>query len=267
LLFERRQRSEINTDRKKKLTQAQNFMVFYGKDNKQSFDGFDIIVIEPSAYDDIKIKQMQSRSLVLGYLSILEIPPWSDILRFMEADDFLQVNGERIVNQEYGNYCADLRSVRWQGILMNKASQLLGYRSFDGLFIDTIGFLEDDQLTAEKRQEQIKAVSELLRKMRAVFPDHVLIQNCGLFEVIKSTYSLIDGVCWENPPLELQRKWVKVLLDKLSYLHINFNLVVFLLLENINTQSDRYMKATEQAKDRNFLLYHAVNGYTGNQLY
>ncbi|KUO64426.1 MAG: hypothetical protein APF84_10660 [Gracilibacter sp. BRH_c7a] len=249
-------------NRRERFKQAENFVVYYGESSKWELNGYDIAIIEPAGYHDSEIKRIQkSGTLVLAYLSFLEIPPWSDVLKFLEKDDFLSVDGERVFNQEYGNFCADLTSAKWQGLLMNKASELLEYRCYDGLFIDTIGFLEDKQLPINKREVQIKNAKEIIQKIRTIYPDHIFIQNCGIIEVIRSTFSLIDGVCWENPPLESEDELVKKLLGNLSTLQMNSGLTVFLLLEDIKIQSLRYHKAHEQAVKNNFLLYNATNGY------
>jgi len=249
--------------RRTRFKQARDFIVYYGKCINFSDHKYDIVVIEPNGYSSVEINQIQdTRTIILAYVSFLEIPPWSDVLRFLEADDFLQVNREKVLNTEYGNYCANLNSARWQSILLNRVSTLLSQKSYDGLFIDTIGFLENKQLPDDLRNVQIRASYEIISKIRAIYPDHIFVQNCGLFEVIKSTHKLIDGICWENPPLEFEDDWVHYLLDNLSALQNNSGLKVFFLLENTKIQSLRYTKVLEQALKRKFLFYNAVNGYT-----
>lgn len=251
-------------NRKSKLTNAQSYTVYYGKDHIDLLSGYDIVVVEPAALNNSQTHNIQNDgTMVIAYLSFLEIPSWSRLLEYLTDDDFIRIEGVKLINPEYGNYCANLSSVIWQRILLHKMSELLTFRSFDGLFIDTIGFLEYDRIPLEIRDIQIRSAQGILKRIRERFPEHILIQNGGLSEVIYSTKSYIDGICWENPPLEKDGQWIQNVADHLVELqHYCSGLKVFLLLENDDINSPRYIKAKELQLKNNFLLFNAANSYT-----
>lgn len=251
-------------DRRSKLLNAQKFTVYYGKDDIDLLREYDIAVVEPAALNDSQTQNIQNfETMVIAYLSFLEIPHWSSLLTYLADDDFIHIEGVKLINPEYGNYCANLSSAKWQQILLHKVSELLTLRSFDGVFLDTIGFLEYDQIPLEIQDIQIRSAQSILRRIRGRFPDHILIQNGGLSEVIYSTKSYIDGICWENPCWEKQGQWSHNVAYYLAELQHCLGLKVFLLFENADIHSPSYMKAKELEEKNGFLIFNAANSYTG----
>lgn len=250
-------------NRKSKLSKARNYLVYYGRKHINQLSKTDVAIVEPAALDDSQIQKMQNKgTMVIAYLSFLEIPRWSSLIHYLNHDDFIQIEGIRLTNPEYDNYCADLSSAKWQRILLHKVSELLTLRCFDGVFIDTIGFLEYDQIPLEIRDTQIRSAQGILKIIRESFPEHILIQNGGLSNVIYATKTFIDGLCWENPPLERQERWIQEVADHLAQLQDLSGLKVFLLFENTDIESPQYIKAQELGQKNNFLLFNAANSYT-----
>lgn len=250
-------------NRKSKFLNSQSYTVYYGKDDINLLSQYDIAVVEPAALNDSQTQNIQNDgTIVIAYLSFLEIPCWSSLLNFLTDDDFIKIDETKLMNSEYNNYCANLSSAKWQRIILHKVSELLTLRPFDGLFLDTIGFLEYDRIPLEIRDMQIRSAQAILKIIRERFPEHIVIQNGGLSEVIYSTKSYIDGICWENPPLEKQEQWIQKVTHYLTELQQCCGVKVFLLFENVDIDSFRYIRAKEMQQKNKFLLFNAANSYT-----
>jgi len=247
-----------------KLLKSQNYVLYYGHGKAKEMAYFDIAIVEPSGQSDLEKDFMQSKeTLVLAYLSIMEVPSWSEDLKYIKLDDCLKINGQNVMNEQFGNYCADLRSGKWQRMLLNKVSYLLEYRGFDGVFLDTIGFIENKGFPLGLREELMVAASEILNNIRLVFPGHILIQNCGLVEVIKYTKKYINGICWENPPFDQKyySKLTKTVLKHLKNMWLESGFKTFLLFENVNKEYLLKRYSSEIAQKNNFIIYNSHGNY------
>lgn len=251
--------------RKARLSSANTYALYYGCDKANLLTQYDIAIVEPSGHSKDSIQEIKlAGTLVIAYLSVMEIPQWSTDLGHLKSGDLLHLDGEPYLNQEFGNYWVDLRSSRWVDLLLAKAHHLLAEVGYDGLFLDTIGYVESRRLSPKLRTGLEMAATKLVKKLKRCFSEYLLIQNCGLDTLLMHTAEYLDGVCWENPPFNQHssQMWVDRVLDSLEQQRRTYQLKVFLLVEETLSNAQDFYIARKIAYEKQFLVYYAPSLYT-----
>lgn len=240
--------------RRDRLLAAQNYVLYYGQGRAQELARFDLAIVEPLGQNPQTIQDIRdSGTLVCAYLSVVEFNEHLPLFHMLRPGDYLTSAGQPLFNKQYGNYLADLCSPRWRGLLLYQAGQLLLNTGYDGLFLDTIGDVEDPFLAPELRQSQLRAATEVIELIRRTFPEHILIQNNGLEKLCLCTAGMVDAFCWENPPLDRGEgdEWASSIWNRLLDFQENLQTKILLL-----TQEKAY-----NAPDNGFLYYCAARDY------
>jgi hypothetical protein len=252
-----------NSLRKDRLLLSQNYALYYGHGQSDLLARFDVAIIEPKGQVSSDIIHLQNmNTLVFTYLSIVEVRPEEPIYQVLDDNDFLKMDGKRVENKMYGTYLVNLQSKKWIQYLLGEVHHHLMIMGSDGIFLDTIGDI--DGLPEELRAEQLSAMVNLLYATKLLYPNHLFIQNNGLEYVIYQSAPFIDGLCWENPPLNNRdsTEWVEVIKNRLMELKNHFQHKVLLLIEESqDVEKKGYIKARKLAKEFDFLLYYAPNNY------
>lgn len=253
--------------RKDRWKRAQNYVLYYGHGKAESLSRYDVAIIEPkgATIDDIQYLKSQ-HTLVITYISIMEVHPTEPIFQQLRKEDFLIVNDSILQNKEFGTYLMNLQSQRVIQYLLQEVNHRFVTLDADGIFMDTIGDVERTDLPKKMLEEQLTAILNFLSVLRMLYPDHLLIQNNGLEQLCLQTAPYIDGICWENPPFTLpeSQEWTSHILTRLVNLSTQWNLKILLLLEEtIEKQRKAYPKAKTIAKHHGFLLYTAPKNYIG----
>lgn len=192
-------------DRRDSWQSARSMVVYYGRDATSQLSRYDVAIVEPLGQTTETLNQLKAAgTLLLAYLSVMEMPAWDAGIALLDLSDFLRCNGQAITNSEHGTYLLDLRSTRWQRLLFHRASILLD-QGYDGLFLDTIGDVELPIWSPLQQIELVANATALVRQLRAIYPQHLLVQNNGLARLIEQTAPHLSGVCWENPHPDLRR--------------------------------------------------------------
>lgn len=247
-------------NRQKKLEVAENYVLYYGSRLEKEIGNFDIAVLEPAGQTPDSLHEIKKNgTLVLAYLSVMEIAAWEPELRMLKQGDFLQSHGRSYINPAYGNYWMDLRSNDWRDLLGHRANRLLNGAQYDGLYLDTIGYVEAPFLYPDLRAELLRAAADWVQRLRSSFPEHLIIQNGGLVELCHYTANFVNGFSWENPPLQnvLDTAWVQGIIAKLAYFR-NMGHKIFLLWENPDESS---AEAQQLVAKNGFLAYWAPGSY------
>lgn len=248
---------------RERLKEARDFAVYYGSGLSDTLKAYDIAIIEPAGHDETDLRAMQEAgTLVLAYLSVMEINHDMPEFRLLRNEDFLEIDGERVINKEYGNFLLDLSSRRWINLLVQKAVRLMGKAGYDGLFLDTIGDVEEPGWPGPVRDAQLLAAVNVVSELRQLWPHHILVQNCGLERLVSLTAGLVDGVCWENPPLLASAvSWVETVAARLAGLRQEFGLQTLVLAEALDRNGALNTAARRIAADHGFLFYQAPRNY------
>lgn len=196
---------------------GRSFVVYYGRGPLEGVDGYDIAILEPSGWTTPHHRHLQKDGVkTLAYLSALEVPPWRVPETGLQDEDFVMIGGERFLKQPFGNWLANPRSRRWKRYVVETARSLY-QRGWDGLFLDTLGDVEDEQLSATWGW-LIPATAELVQLIRGAFPSRPLIVNNGLWRLVPLIAPLIDGVCWEGnlTTEQLKEPWAQAMIEFLG---------------------------------------------------
>ncbi len=245
---------------------ARSYALYYGENQCNKLAHYDIVILEPSVQKLENIRLLQEMdTLVLGYVSIMELGPFHHLYSMLQEEDFLQVNGKRIYKEAFNTYVLDLKSRRWLGLLHYHVGRLLLHEGYDGIFMDTIGNAESPIIPPAERNIQLIEATELVRTLRKLFPNHVLVQNNGLEQLCKKTGKYLNGLCWENPLFSHKdsQDWCQNVLERIVGLKIKYGVrSIFLHEENyIRLKPFAGIMAQAIADKYDFLYYMAMNYY------
>lgn len=246
-----------------------NFAVYYGNGKEDSLSKFDMIVVEPGHYNENKLKEIRKNgSLAIAYISVMEVHKLIPGYEYLKEDDFLYVNGERVVNKEYGTDLVNLRSKRWVSLLTHHIGNLIFNNGYDGIFLDTIGDVEFRCIPAQDQDILISAAVNFVKEIRELFASQIIVQNNGLEKLHTLTSKYIDGVCWENPPIDKMEcsDWINMTIKQLSFLQKSENIRTLVLIEEsggeeVNSSYALRKKIEEIARENNFLFHIASFRY------
>lgn len=259
-----------NRLQRERLKGIDRFTVFYGRGEVERLKEFPLVIVEPQGQSRESVTLLhQAGTLVIAYVSVMEIARGSfDEAGEIRDEDYLYLDGKRLVNREYGNELIDLRSSRWRRILIRSLS-VLKEEGYDGFFLDTIANAEYDEMIPIGRREQLKAAVDLVREIRLQFPDMILIQNNGLQELVDQTAKYIDGVCWENPPYREARehRWFRSMIHKLHRMSHRDQMKVFVLVNSEEKGSSPELNAFRRlCKEHGFLFALEKEGYGASKI-
>lgn len=258
-------RALIPKNRREALERVRTYTVHYGRCKLETLEAYDMVIVEPTALTLEGIRLLQRRStLVIAYISFMEIRQEDPVYLALAGEDWLQVEGAPVENTIYGNKLADLRSVRWTSMLMERVRKLLHEDGYDGIFIDTIGNVEWPSLPREVRKEQSQAAVKLIQSVKGFFKEYLLIQNNGVKELCTSTARWIDAVCWENPLFtEPHAEWSYSVAERLRRLTHAYGAFprTLLLYEDHPERLESMRRAYQIAMANNWLFARCTRNY------
>lgn len=251
------------------MAAARNFALYYGAEDLGALAGFDLVILEPRAGSEADIQRIRaSGALVCGYLSVLEADDSLDP-RQIQPSDYLTVGGERKRNLESSGWIMDPRSGHWVEAVLEMAERLVLGKGCDGVFLDTLGDVEDPDLPRALAAQLIPASALLVRRLRERFPHALLIQNWGIDFLCRLTIPYLDGICWENFPLKWPGDgWSLRKLGELERASRKTGVRILLLAQTKGTIAAGRPPRNDaggtelQAARRGFLFYAAPGSYT-----
>jgi hypothetical protein len=177
---------------------ARSFAVYYGHGPAPDLPRADLLILEPAGWAPQDLRRLQATGpCCLAYLSALEASP-------AEADTAGLGATERLLwRPRYGNWVVDPGAAAWRLRLSRRIAALKAV-GWDGLFIDTLGDVEDPDL-AQQAGRLAPAAADLVRNLRDELGQGPMVMNNALLVMLPLVAPYLDGVCWESPPLG-QRK-------------------------------------------------------------
>lgn len=232
-------------DRRAQFQEINNFVIYYGSDKEDRLCRYDAVIIEPSGHTPQGLQVIKAKKcLAIGYLSVIEINPSDSRFRYLKDEDFVKCNGQREFNSDYGNYLVDIRSKRWQDILMHECGRLIEDQGYDGIFLDTIGNVEHPRILKEHQNALINECVLFLHRLRERYPEHILIQNNAVEKLIGYTSGIVDGICWENPPINVKksRLWMNEIIRRLNQVKEQDKTKILIVLESEDPDDERKLQ-------------------------
>jgi polysaccharide biosynthesis protein PelA len=155
--------------------QTQNWVLYYNDElPAEAFLGYDLIVFDDAAHPSLQ-PLLDAEKTVLGYLSLGE----SGASRPFAVHETPGLKLEPNPNWE-GNFILDVSRPEWTEFLLNEQIPAILAQGFHGLMLDTADsplWLAWSQ--PEKYGHLHMATVDLIRKIRARFPEIVLMLNRG----------------------------------------------------------------------------------------
>ena len=244
--------------------EIQKFAVYYGPKNVMALGNYDCVIIEPSRFSDEDILRLKDRgTLVIGYVTVMEIGPiHKEQWAALREEDFLHRDGKRIEKADYNTFLLDLNSARWRSLLHQEVGRMLTQRGFDGIFLDTIGDVEDYGLPDSV--SQIEAASDIVAGLRRWFPDAIIMQNNGLEVLCLHTAPYLDAITWENPPVseKMSRAWVRLIAERLDALARTHGVTIMTLYDRSEVLPRKeWILRRRFADEHGYLSYFAPTHY------
>jgi endo-alpha-1,4-polygalactosaminidase (GH114 family) len=243
---------------------SSSFMVYYGKDNVEELSKHDVAIVEPLGQSQENIEAIKEKgTLVIAYISVMEIQNCSEVFNLLKKEDFLIVKEEKLKNKDFDTYLIDLRSSRWRSILLHSIGNLIYNHNYDGIFLDTIGDLEFEIIPQELQNSLLSSAVSFIKDIRDTFEDIVIIQNNGLEKLCSLTGALVDGICWENPPVnnKASKLWVESVTNELRFLMKTTEVNILLLTDKEDKTAVKEQSVKHLAEENGFLFYSAPKMY------
>jgi hypothetical protein len=200
--------------------QVTNFTIFYGEPSEQDLDRLkkkDLVIIEPQLYSKEQIAAIRSTgTTVIGYISVMESPTWNSLrMDKLEPDDYLLLQGKRVHFQQWDSYLMDLRQVHYRELLVEEIGSSITEKGLNGVFLDTIGDMDDHIKDTTVQTENREAYLEFLQKVTKQYPELLLIQNRG-FDCLDYASPYIHGLLWEDWRGSWQQNpWIQTRVERL----------------------------------------------------
>lgn len=241
--------------RKEKFLNAKTFAVYYKYGKEDILSRYDVVIVEPRAHnteDIIKIKR--TGTLVLAYVSILEVHELSPGYKLLKDEDYCYVEGKKLKNNIFGTNVVKLYSKSWYAILIHHVGNLLLNEEYDGVFFDTLGDLECYTFPKDIYELMCTALLKFMHEIRQLFTDFIIIQNNGIKDIYNITAPYIDGISCENPLLK-EESSIEFVESYLCSIKQKTNLRIIIILSKEN----KYMKRISEKNS--FLFYEGTENY------
>jgi uncharacterized protein (TIGR01370 family) len=163
-----------------------SYIVYYGEGELERLKTVDLVIIQPDTLDPAQLCELRAGGTqAVAYLSVGEVEPY----RAWYSDG--RVDPEWILgeNTDWGSYHVHAGRQGWQDLMIAITGEYLA-QGFDGVFLDTVD-------TAELYPQTARGMVTLITRLRAAYPEALIIQNRGL-AVIDKTAPLIDGLMFED---------------------------------------------------------------------
>ncbi|UOY92221.1 endo alpha-1,4 polygalactosaminidase [Ectobacillus sp. JY-23] len=243
------------------LKGAKTYKIFYNAPNKRMLSQlatYDFVIIEPYHYNATKIQQLQAKGTkVYGYISTMEAASWNqELMKRFAAKDFFYRGGKKVHYAEWDSYLMDITSVHYRGILMEEIKKHIVEKGFDGIFLDTVGDI-DNEHTGSVLLQQRQGMKTFLQGIQKKYPNLSLIQNWGFATLKSTTAPYVDAIMWEGFHYKsvARDEWSLNRIRDLHALRKQYE------IEVLTVSSAEKEKSTLLAKQNGFIHFHTNRGY------
>jgi polysaccharide biosynthesis protein PelA len=186
------------------LKDVKKYKIYYGPANVEIIDrlgNYDLAIIEPHEFTEQQVSSLkESKTLSLGYMSIMELEKWNkEFVDKVIESDYYYTNNEKIYIERWDTYIMDISQPHFRQILLEEIQEEIIAKGFDGIFLDTVGDIDDYFLKKPKELKKLRTgYINLLKEIKKQNKDIVLIQNWGFDTYKNASKPFIDGILWEN---------------------------------------------------------------------
>lgn len=178
--------------------QYKTWLCYYGTDfGPAQYGRFDLVVLDGLRHPPL-VRKDTGKPLLLGYITAGESDPASPTWILVQNQNFIAGK-----NDNWGSLVIDMRSPKWQGILLDIVIPKVLAQGFDGIFLDTI----DSALALAEGKDAAKyngmreSILAFLGRVRQRFPNIHICMNRGL-ELLPEAAGLINSLLIEDLSFE-----------------------------------------------------------------
>lgn len=184
--------------------ETSSFRIFYRSINNKilsEMKNYDLNIVEASFFSEENVEYLHSNSSkVIGYISLIEIGYWDEeIISTLNEDDYLKDNnGNKLKSLSGTNYLGNLSSKHFREIILNKIEKRILNKNMDGIFLDTLDWIDyykEDKVIYNKLFYGYK---ELLIELKQKYPTIIIMQNRGFDSYFNYSKSYITSILFEN---------------------------------------------------------------------
>jgi len=187
------------------LNKMKSYKVFYDEPTKKIMDqmaAYDVVIVEPLYYTKEMVKEIQAKGVKLyAYVSVMESDSWNkNRMGKIKKEDYYYRNGKKVYFEEWDSYLMNLTSEHYQNVLFEEIQQQGISKGFNGIFLDTVGDIDDQFYYTNKAEYKKQAKSFVLLMDRVIkkHGDVSFIQNWGINLFRDYTHIYMDGMMWED---------------------------------------------------------------------
>jgi uncharacterized protein (TIGR01370 family) len=170
-----------------RLEQLARFAVYYGPDRLQDLAAFELVILQAEHYGAPDVAALHREGTIpVAYLSIGEQPQHEAPAVWTLIDP---QSGRPALNGAWQTAFVDCRVAAWRRHLVHERVPRLLSRGFVGLFLDTLD-------VQERYPQTRQGVAQLLRDLRAQYPQIILIANRG-FSLLPEAAGLFNAFLFE----------------------------------------------------------------------
>lgn len=191
-------------------------------DSKQ-LKAFQMGILDPVSHPDFT--NFNKKFIAIAYLSIGEAADYRDYWEEIKTCSWILSPNPNWP----GDYYVDVRSPRWQEIILEKEIPKIIKEGFQGVFLDTLdtaSYLES--IDENKYRGSIAAMVELIHKIRERYPQIYILSNNGL-EFIDKVISDVDALVVESVFSAAQKTESLYKLDILQRIKKQYKKLVFII--------------------------------------
>lgn len=171
-----------------KIEERVPYGVNYSRIALEQLKEYEMVVIEPALYTEDELEEMASTGTeIIAYLSLGEVAPGRWYYPLLEERGFYGTN------PIWNSYYLRLDDPQTRRIILNEVIPQIMAKRPQGLFLDTIDAVGPDTKLSALRPYMY----ELIRDIRARYPNIVIIQNAGLF-LLDRTAPFVDAFMTES---------------------------------------------------------------------
>lgn len=213
----------------------ETYQIFYGAPTPEVINemkAYDLVILEPYHYRKEQIQRIQSAgTMVLGYITTMEIAEWNQaLMKELKEEDFYKRNGKKVFYPEWKSYLMDFTSKHYQTIVHKEINQHIIGKQFDGLFLDTVGDIDNefwDKPDILKKQRA--AMVSFLKEIKEQHKNLPIVQNWGFDTLAEATAPYVDGIMWESfdHSIVSQNEWAQNKIQQLLKIKDKHGVQVF----------------------------------------
>jgi endo-alpha-1,4-polygalactosaminidase (GH114 family) len=252
-----------HSTKKSSLKEVSSYKIFYGAPNEKILEemkNYKMVIIEPREFSKEQVDKIKKNgTVVMGYISVMELDAWmKDLISKAQPTDYIIRNGSRVHFSKWDSDLMDISSLHYKNLLLNEIKNQVDEKDFDGVFLDTVGDIDDqfsnDPVMLEKQRH---ALVTFLKEIKHQYPNFLLIQNWGLDTLQQSTAPYVNGVMWENFHYDELSKdpWTWKRITNLKKLQQQYHIAVF----TVSFKSERENR--QFAQKNGFIPFYTDKGF------